>query len=149
MELLTYNDPIENALECFGKDGFAYGSEIPEKWFMDRFRITPAQTADEHKRNTMIYARYLGHLRVRLLRDKNMALRTKSGFGQEVVQPSEQTQWAMKSFQDEIIKTYEKARDRVSNIAFEKLSDSERRENSDAVAKLSFFANRTVKRLGW
>jgi hypothetical protein len=149
MELLTYDDPIENALEYFGKDGFTYGSEIPEKWFWDRFRITPAQAADEQERNKMIYARYLGHLRVRLLLDKKMALRTKSGFGQEVVQPSEQTQWAMKSFQDEIIKTYGKARDRVSNIAFEKLSDSERRENSDAVAKLSFFANRTVKRLGW
>ena len=149
MDLLTYDDPVENSLSAFGKDGFSYGSEIPKKWFLDKFRIKPPITADDKNKADMLYADYMGALRARLLREKKMALKTVPGFGQEVVQPSEQTQWAMKSFQNEIVRTYEKAKDRVQNIAFEKLSDSERKENSDAVAKLSFFANRTVKRLGW
>lgn len=148
-DLTTYDDPIENTIKAFDKFGFKYGSVIPEKFFIEHFRIGPVRTIDDHIRNTMIYARYMGLLRDRLLQEKDMALRTKSGVGQEVVQPAEQTKWAMKTFQDEIFKTYEKARERVSHIAFEMLSDVERKENSDAVAKLSFFANRTVKRLSW
>lgn len=149
MDILTYDDPVENTVNAFGENGFNYGTEVPEKWFLDKFRIEPAKTADEQKRNTMLYARYMGNVRARLLQEKNMALRTKPGIGQEVVYPSEQTAWAMKDFQEEIVKTYHKANDRIQHINYSLLSDQEKKENSDAFAKLSFFANRTVKRLVW
>jgi len=78
---------------------------------------------------------------------KIIALRTKPGVGQEIVRPAEQTAWAMEDARSVITSEIEKARDRVSNINLEQLSDGEKAENRDAIAKLSFFRQNRLKEI--
>lgn len=149
MDIISYDDPVENALKVFREMSFTYGDEIPMDWFMDVFHIVPPTTIEEDHRSSMVYARYLGILKAKLLTEDKIALRKMPGRGQEVVIPGAQTGWAAKEFKDEISRAYDRANARTANIAYDKLTDQEKRENSDAVAKLSFFANRTIKRLDW
>ena len=141
------NDPVAYTMQQFEASGFTYGSIIPKQWFDLRFGLTEPETiADAHKNQTL-YATMMGQLRARLLVEKNMALRTKQCVGQEVVQPAEQTEWAMAEAQSNIAKELEKARDRLLHVNFGELTAEERRENSDAVAKLSFFQKKSLKAL--
>ena len=149
MELTSYDDPVKNTIRQIHEQGYTFGSIIPEGFFLKHFRITPAKTAEEQKENQMLYANYLGKVRDRLLNEFKFALRTKSGVGQEIVVPSEQTAWATTECKNELAKIIRKTHDRLTNIDMSALSDIEKKENSDAIAKLSFFSNRKIKQLGW
>jgi len=48
-----------------------------------------------------------------------------------------------------ITKELERATDRLINVNHELLSDTERQENTDSMAKLSFFAKKNIKQLVW
>ena len=48
-----------------------------------------------------------------------------------------------------ISKELERANDRLTNVNHEFLSDIERQENSDSIAKLSFFTRKNMKQLAW
>jgi len=149
MEITIFNDPVKQTFELFKKSGFEYGDVIPKEWFMKNFRLDPPKTADEMNRVNVIYMNFMGELRAILLTENKMALRSKPGIGQEIVKPKEQTAWAVNEVKRSIAKELERARDRVYNIDYTFLSESERQENSDAVAKLSFFANKSMKALTW
>lgn len=149
MDLISFEDPVKNTIKRMKINGYTFGSVIKEEFFLDCFRIKPAKTAEQQRNNTMLYAKYMGSLRAKLLTDMNFALRTKSGVGQEIVHPSEQTEWAQREFKNEITKLCMKTRDRLINIETNLLTDSAKKQNSDAVAQLSFFTSRSVKRLGW
>lgn len=140
---------IKRTMKAFEFFGFTYGSVIKKDWFMNQFGIEPAVTVEDVERNRNIYAVLMGHLRTTLLIENKMALKSKPGYGQEVVRPMDQTRWAMDEFTTGLRKAYNKTIDRVSNIDFYELSDQEKKENTDAIAKLSFFAKRSVKDLRW
>lgn len=141
------NDPVDFAIEQFELAGYTYGSVVPREWFDQQFEIPEAQSVAEHQKNQILYASLLGEMRARLLVRKKMALRTKASIGQEVVHPSDQTSWAMTEAKNTITKELEKAKDRMMYVNAEALSDVERKENADAIAKLSFFSRRTTKEL--
>lgn len=140
---------IKNTIKAFELCGFSYGSIIKKDWFMSQFGISAALTVEDAERNTTLYASFMGSLRTALLIEKKMALKTKRGYGQEVVKPMNQTMWAMDEFSSGLRKAYNKTIDRVSNIDFDELTSREISENTDAIAKLSFFAKRTSKHLRW
>lgn len=148
-EKLRLNDPVLYALQCFEDAGFSYGDVIPREWFLSRFGIQEAQSIAEADENKMIYAKYLGALRAKVLSKHKMALRTKEGLGQEIVMPGEQTEWALQEAKGQITKELEKAKDRLTNIKYSELSDSEIRENTDAIAHLGFFKRKALKKLNW
>lgn len=141
------NDPIDHTLEQFTIAGFSYGTIIPKAWFDAQFDIPEPQTVADVYKSQILYASLMGAFRTKLLVHKKMALRTKTGVGQEVVQPGEQTSWAMSEAKNSISLAIEKANDRLSHVAFESLSDEEQRENVDARAKLSFFKRKGARSL--
>ena len=147
MEQLQYDDPVKNAYTAFERDGYDYGSVISTAWFRGQFRLSEPKTIQESDESKMLYARYMHDLRSQLLINKKMALRSKSGVGQEVVNPADQTQWAMLEVKNSIAREIERARDRVENINLKKLTDSEQKDSRDALARLSFFNRKSLKRL--
>jgi hypothetical protein len=146
---LEYNDPVKNAYHHFCREGFEYGQVVNKEWFMDKFGLPEPQTIREANDVSMLYAQYMGTLRKLLLTENKVALRTKHGVGQEVVKPSEQTDWAMREVKSRIALEIEKAYDRIMYINRESLSEDEHKENRDALAKLSFFNRKSLKRLSW
>jgi hypothetical protein len=149
MDIPFYNDPVKNTFEVFCKSGFDYGDVINKEWFMKNFHLTEPKTAKDVRETDVLYMKYMGYLRALLLREKKMALKSKPGIGQEIVKPADQTKWAMNDVRNVISKELEKACDRLVNVNHELLSDIERKENSDAEAKLSFFTRNSMKRLTW
>jgi len=145
---VQFNDPVLNAFSAFESAGFTYGSMIRKEWFYQNFNLPiTVRTPQEAEDVKMLYARHLGALRTKLLVERKMALRTKDGVGQEVVLPEEQTDWAVRDFVSDVCRLTEKVRDRLHHVNFTALTDEQKRENADAVAKLSFFQNRGLKAL--
>jgi ABC-type sugar transport system ATPase subunit len=148
-EKVRLNDPVLYAVQCFEDAGYTFGDIIPREWFLKRFGIVEPQSIAEADENKMIYAKYLGAFRAKVLNRHKMALRTKEGLGQEIVMPGDQTEWALQEAKGQISKELEKAKDRLSNIKYSELSDQEIRENTDAIAHLGFFKRKAMKKLGW
>lgn len=140
-------DPVKHTIQRFFEAGFTYGSVIPTEWFFKNFGLKDPQTIAEADQVKMIYAQYMGALRARMLAEHKMALRTKAGFGQEVVSPGEQTRWAMADAQSSVAMILSKTRDRLTYINRGQLSDTERRENTDALNRLSFLDRDSQKAL--
>lgn len=144
---IQYNDPVLNAVSKFEDDGYTYGSIIPKIWFDECFGISVPTTIAQAEAAKMLYARYMGELRTRLLIGKKMALRTKDGFGQEVVMPSEQAEWAQQEASAAIVKELERAKDRLVHINTEMLTAEEERERTDALNRLAALQRQGLRRL--
>lgn len=131
-------DPIEFAIEAFFSHGFSYGSIIPNEWFRTHFGLRAPESIAEADQMRMLYSQYMGAFRARMLIFHKMALRSKSGIGQEVVRPNEQTRWAMEDARIQVARVMRKTRDRVTHVDGGWLNDADRRENTDAINRLSF-----------
>lgn len=140
---------IKQTILSFHLCGYSYGDVIKKDWFLAEFGIKPSANIEDFERSSILYAHLMGKLRTALLIDHNIGLRSKPGYGQEVVKPADQTQWAIDDFTSGLKKAYEKATDRLSNINFDELTSREKAENADALAKMSFFAKRSKKILKW
>ena len=131
-------DPIEFAIQRFFEHGYSYGSIIPNEWFRTHFGLRAPESIAEADQMRMIYTQYMGAFRARMLIFHKMALRSKSGIGQEVVRPNEQTRWAMDDARHHIHSVMRKTRDRLTHVDTNQLSDAARKENTDAINRLSF-----------
>lgn len=149
MHLISYDDPVKNTIKQIHAHGYTFGSIIPKEFFHEHFRLKTPRTAEDKVEYDVLYMNYMGELRAKLLNDSKFLLVPKNGIGQEIIEPKEQTGYSTDEFKREINKIYRKTRDRLINIDMTTLSDVEKRENADAIAKLSFFSNRRIKRLGW
>ena len=149
MDLISYDDPVTNTIKRIRAVGYTFGSIIPKEFFHENFRLKTPVTAADKVEYDVLYMNYMGELRARLLFESKFLLVPKNGIGQEIIDPREQTGYSTDEFKREINKIYRKTRDRLLNIDMTKLSDVEKKENSDAIAKLSFFSNRKIKQLGW
>ena len=143
-------DPVTFAIQMFFESGYSYGSIIPTEWFHAAFRLKAPTSIAEADQVRMLYMQYMGIFRSNMLIFHRMALRSKSGVGQEVVKPSEQTRWAMEDARNQITRVLKKTNDRLTYLNADRLSDADRRENLDAINRLSFLARstRTSFRLG-
>ena len=149
LDEVDHIDPVDRAFVLFQEAGFEPGDVIPTSWFTAAFKVPPAITFLEQDRNRMYYADCMGRLRYRLLTELNRALRTRSGFGQVVVRPNEQTAWAMQRLGSGVRRELNKAYNRVANVDRTYLSAQERAENHNALAKLSFFNRTSMPTLEW
>ena len=148
-EKTTYMSAVENAFISFEQENFSYGDTIPTDWFWKKFYLKRSNDYEQMSRNQILHNRYLGALRNKLLSERQMWLVPFEGVGQRIVHPKEQTEMAMKEVKSKISKEIKKASLRLSNVNVALLSQSEKRENSDAIAQMTFFANRSKKQLVW
>ena len=69
--------------------------------------------------------------------EKQIALATIRGYGYRVIPPADQTKWAENEGMDDIKAAARKLGVRLANVDLTELKDEQRKENADALARLS------------
>lgn len=147
---VEFDAPWKRALAAFEKEGHSYGTRLDHEWFylaMDIKDPKECSGYDAFSKAQFAYMAQLKAFEVELLHEKKMALRSVRGVGYEVVLPGDQTTWAMDKAENDIRQALRKASQRVFHVNLSALTADQRRENSDAQAKLSFFG-KGVRSLG-
>jgi hypothetical protein len=116
--------------------GLAYGSLITDEWLDAAFGIKPPQTIAEAERAQLVRLSQRESLRESLLENHSMLLSRVTGVGYSVVPPELQTKVAVEQRTKEIRAALHKLAREISFVNTALLSDEQRKENSDAQAKL-------------
>lgn len=116
--------------------GLTYGSIVPTEWLNEAFGITPAKTPAEQKRNEFVFLRQWNSLRESLLETRKMMLVSEPGVGYRVALPEEQTRLSKKQRTKEMASAMRKMDREITNVDHSRLTDDQRKENADALAKL-------------
>lgn len=104
-----------------------------------------AYIADLIRKHQFNYMAQIEELREELLEEHNVALKNVRGEGYRLIPPKEQTNLAMDTLKRDVNLSVKKCQKLLVNIRVEQLDSVALKENTDAVAKLSFF-NRLSKR---
>lgn len=141
VELLL--SPIwKQAVKDFLAANLEPGTVIPLKWFEAHFQMEPLDeratlTALEFRQRQFTWLRNMDEFRRELLEEHQVCLLSVHGEGYRVVPPGEQTAATTDRFEREVKKAYRQAAVRLKNVQIDKLTEAERRENVDAIAKLA------------
>lgn len=138
----------KEALELFRAENFPYGHILTHEWLYDAFQIqmplenTPWRIA---KVTQIEYMENVIRFREALQLEDLLYLETEWKVGYRIVSPSEQTARAMALASARMNKALRGAARAVGNIRTQELSEQERRENTDARAKISSIAGLTKR----
>lgn len=147
---LTKLPPWKEAVDKFIECEFEHGKPIPHEWFYSAFDLVMPQHCNTIHAAQQSQLRYLANmdgLKAALLEDHSIALRTVRGVGYEIVQPKDQTSWAMAEARADFRKALRVGSARLAFVQADALTDEQRKENMDARAKLSFFRRESRKAL--
>jgi len=131
---------------------FKYGDLVPHSWLEQRFgmpslRDSQQLTAQEFAKRQFAWLSNIESFKAELLRDHQVCLASVRGEGFRWVPPQEQTRLATESFEKDARKAFSAAGQRLRNLRAAELSDDQRRENTDAVAKIASLRQMTRKAL--
>lgn len=127
--------------------GMTFGSIVTTEWLEAAFGLREARTISEYQKNELVFLRQVTALRESLLETRKMMLVSEPGVGYRVVLPEEQTRMAMHVRTREIKNAMAKLLREVSNVDLSKLSDAQRKDNADALAKLGALRSTMRKQL--
>lgn len=127
--------------------GLEDGKIIPDEWFNRAFGIEPANTIAQHERNRMLFNSQAGDLRRSLLENHRIDLRRVDGVGYVVVPAEEQTRLALQDRGREVSAALAALKRQVSFVRVEKLTDAQRKENTDALARIGNLQSLAQRRL--
>lgn len=150
MELLQYpdyKDLWKSALAILRTAGIQPGHVITHQQMRSLIGLPdPASlnSYDEIKTAQLAYVYSVEKIRNALLQDDCIDLQNERKVGYVYVQPGEQTAVAMEDMQEGMKKVLRKTARRVSFVDHNALTMEERKENADALARLSFF-RKTIK----
>lgn len=128
-------------------NGLTYGSIIEQEWLDCAFGIQPPQTISQYQRNELIRLRQMQDLAASLLENHKMLLTPVRGIGHTVAHPAQQTQLALNKRGKEVRAALAKMARELSHINGNLLTDAQRTENTDALAKLGQLRSITRKKL--
>lgn len=128
-------------------NGLTYGSLIEHEWLDNAFGIKPAQTVSQYQRNELIRLRQLQDLQASLLENHKMMLAPVRGVGYSVVPPEKQTALSLDRRGKEVRAALAKMARELSHVNSALLTDDQRKENTDAMAKLGQLRTITRKKL--
>lgn len=120
---------------------YGYGDVISHEALREALRLPEPKgklTVTEYESWRLALVAQIDALSDWLLEEKNMCLRNIQGQGYQIVEPSEQTEFAVKQGRKRIRAELRKMGRRLSFIDHAALSQDERRQNADALARLSF-----------
>jgi hypothetical protein len=130
------------AVKDFLAAGFKEGDIIPHAWLGQHFDMAPLDAgrpilpADWSARQ-FAWLRNVEAFRSELLEQHQIFLGNIIGQGYRLVPPREQTSVAQDKFERDARKSYRKAATVLKNVRLNELSDSERKENIDAITRLA------------
>lgn len=127
--------------------GLAYGSIITSEWMDEALGLKPPATIAEYERNQLVRLRQITALRDSLLETRKMMLVSEPGVGWRVVTPEEQTKLAVHVRTKEVKSAFAKMLRELTHVDTAKLTDDQRKENADALAKLGAMRSVFRKRL--
>lgn len=117
------------------KQGLKPGQIIPREWLEEAFGLKPATTIAQYKKNELVFLRQFTELSNSLLKSHSMMLRPVIGVGYRVVPPEKQTAVAVKDRTNEVKRAIRKMVREISHVRLDALTDAQRKENADAIAK--------------
>lgn len=139
--------PWRQAEKDLINNGLTYGSLIEQEWLDTAFGIKPAQTIAQHQRNELLRLRQMQDLQTALLENHKMMLAPVRGIGFSVVPPDKQTAVSLNKRGKEVRAALCKMARELSNVNSQLLTDDQRKENTDALAKLGQLRSITRKKL--
>lgn len=131
---------------------FKYGDLVPHDWLEDHFGMLTIEdserlTANAFRARQFAWLANIEAFKHELLTTHQVCLESVRGEGFRWVPPHEQTGMATKEFERDARKTFRAVGLRLKNLRAGELSDSQRRENVDAIAKVSALRGMTRKAL--
>lgn len=131
---------------------FKYGDLVPHDWLEAHFGMLTIEdgerlTANAFRARQFAWLANIEAFKHELLTMHQVCLESVRGEGFRWVPPQEQTGMATKEFERDARKTFKSVGQRLKNIRASELTDSQRRENIDAVAKVSMLRGMTRKAL--
>jgi len=128
------------AVKDFFDEGFGEGDVVSKSWLEMHFGMEPIagpMTAEDFQERQFEWLRNMEAFRAELLENHQIFLSVVFGEGYRVVPPGEQTELAQEKFEREAAKAYKRAALTLKNVRQDQLTDAQRKENMDAIAKLS------------
>lgn len=130
----------------------APGYVLPHEWIEAHFDMEPLQdgteyTAAQFRQRQFEWLRNFEAFRSELLEEHQICLISEYGQGYRVVPPGEQTNVALRKFEQEIKRSFRVAALRTKHVQLDALTAEERKENVDGIAKLSALAGMSRKAL--
>lgn len=118
------------------------GTVIPLRWFEGHFQMEPLDenamlSAAEFRERQFTWLRNMDEFRRELLEEHQICLLSVHGEGYRIVPPGEQTGATTERFEREVKKAYRQAAVRLKNVQVDKLTEEQRKENVDAIARLA------------
>lgn len=139
---LRLSPPWKQAVREFVDANVPPGHVLPISWFEAHFGMEPLAegatlTARAFRERQFTWLRYMDDFRRELLERHQICLVAVHGEGYKVVPPEEQTETAQEGFEREVKRSYRKAALRLKNVQQDKLTEAQRKENIDAIARLA------------
>ncbi len=130
------------AVREFLEADFEPGFVVQHQWLEAHFGMDPLEdetsiTVAQFRDRQFEWLRNLEAFKTELLEQHQICLVSVHGEGYRVVPPSEQTGTAQEKFEREVKRSYKQAASRMKNVRVAELTDSQRKDNVDAIAKLS------------
>lgn len=131
---------------------FKSGDLVPLSWLEDRFgmptlRDSQKLTADQFRERQFAWLGNVEAFKAELLRDHQVLLQSVRGEGYRWCPPGEQTRVAQADLERDMRKSFRMTALRLKNVRIGELTDDQRQQNVDAIAKLSALRG-TVKQIG-
>lgn len=130
------------AVKDFLAAGFKEGGIVSHAWLEEHFGMSkldddkPLLPADWNARQ-FEWLRNIEAFRAELLEEHQVFLSSVFGEGYRLVPPREQTAIAQERFEREAKRSYRKAATTLKHVRAAELTESERKENLDAIARIA------------
>ncbi|MDP9908243.1 hypothetical protein J2W27_000336 [Variovorax boronicumulans] len=131
---------------------FKYGDLIGHDWLSEHFGMLAIDddeplTALEFRERQFAWLANIESFKTELLEEHQVFLQSVHGKGYRWTAPHEQTAAAMGVFEREAKRLYRQAGQRLKNVRVAELTDDQRRENVDALNKLTMVKGMQRKEL--
>lgn len=142
----------KQAVRDFLAAGFKPGDMVPHDWLQEHFDMGglsdgASLTLQEYRDRQFKWLQSVEAFKAELLEDHQIYLASVYGEGYRWVPPREQTGLAMEKFEREAKRVFRQAALRLKHVRAGELTDDQRRQNIDAIGKMSAIRGMTRKAL--
>lgn len=151
MSEITKYPAHKQAVEDFLKE-FKYGDLVGQEWLETRFGMpsmgdSKSLTVDQFRDRQFEWLANVEAFKAELLRDHQVCLQSVRGRGYRWVPPHEQTGVAMEELGRNVRKVFRNTGQRLRHLRITELTDEQRRDNLEQVAKFSALRGMAAKAL--
>lgn len=129
---------------------FKYGDIVPHEWLVERFGLPQhddKMTAASFQARQFEWLASIEGFKATLLHEHQVLLQSVRGEGYRWVPPADQTNVAQREFERDAGRAFRAAGSRLRNVRVAELTETQRKENLDAGAKLVALRGMTRKAL--